>query len=316
MATIKSKTDSSKTPVLSMTRYDTVSASMIAIVAGAAALLVMLVMIWFTNRRPEAVHEQDILFVDNPGGFLDGHAGETLGGAEGPPADIADIQSSEEMANDPVVEETELEDVNFQETVDSVVSAVGAQPAAQLVPTNPINIGEKNEGVRKKYKGTGKKPLGDGPGVGGFGREQRWFVDFASGGTLDEYAKQLDFFKIEMAAYFPGGKLVYISNMAQPQPTTRESQADAGEQRLYMTWKAAGAARRQADVQLFKKAGVDAGNALILHFYAKETEQNLSSQETQFRGRPPKEILRTYFTVRSDGGGGYKFVVTRQTYVN
>jgi hypothetical protein len=299
-----------------MTRYDVVSALMIALVAGAAVAVGFLVMIWFTNLRPETSREQEVLFVDNPGGFLDGHAGETLGGPDGPPADIADIQSSEEMANDPVVEETELEDVNFQETVDSVVSAVGVQPAAQLVPTNPINVGEKNEGVRRKVKGTGKKPLGDGPGIGGFGREQRWFVEFASGGTLDEYAKQLDFFKIELAAYFSGGKLTYISNMSQAQPAIKNGEANESEKRLYMTWKSGGAARRAADVQLFKKAGVDASDALILHFYAKETEQLLSNQETKFRGRPSKEILRTYFTVRPDGAGGYNFVVTRQTYVS
>src|SRR5262245_56331854 len=115
MATAQ-KRQSTRTPVMSMTRYDNVSATMLAIVSALAVMLACCVMIWYSNRRPAPSGEKEVLFVDNPGGFLDGHAGETLGGNEGPPADIADIQSSDEMKDDPVVEESEVEDVNFQET--------------------------------------------------------------------------------------------------------------------------------------------------------------------------------------------------------
>ena len=214
-----------------------------------------------------------------------------------------------------MVQEAEMEDANSTETLDDIatLSEIGAQQVQQMVAANPVNVGERNDGVRKKYKGTGKKPLGNGPGVGGFGREQRWFVRFADGSNIDEYARQLDFFKVELGAYVPGGKLTYLTNASQAQPTTRAAEVGADEQRLYMTWKSAG--RREADVQIFRKAGIDATNAVIMHFYPPETEQQMAKAETDYRGRAVADILRTYFVVRSNGADGYLFVVTAQTYI-
>ena len=93
------------------------------------------------------------------------------------------------------------------------------------------------------------------------------------------------------------GRLVYMSNMSADQPMTREIKEDAasGEQRLFMNWADGSEDRRQADVELFQKAGVDASAAAILHFYPSETENLMATIEQEFGGarlpRNPKDIF-------------------------
>lgn len=77
-----------------------------------------------------------------------------------------------------------------------------------------------------------------------------------------------------------------------------------------MTWQGGGT-RREADVKLFQRAGVDASQGTIFHFYPRETEQLLMTIEQQYAGRRQQEIRRTYFVVER-GGDGFVFRVTRQ----
>ena len=56
------------------------------------------------------------------------------------------------------------------------------------------------------------------------------------------------------------------------------------------------------------------GDAPILHFYPERAERQLLTKELNYRNRKVGEIRRTYFSVER-GGGGYEFVVTRQTYL-
>ena len=103
-----------------------------------------------------------------------------------------------------------------------------------------------------------------------------------------------------------------IKNVSQKKPTTRTLQTGKGEDRLYMTWR--GGSRQQVDRELFKKAGIDATAATIMHFYATATENLLAQVEVSYRNRKSAEIRRTYFNVRKDGSG-YKFLVTSQSYL-
>jgi len=131
--------------------------------------------------------------------------------------------------------------------------------------------------------------------------------------NLDEYARQLDFFGIEFGAIVDG-KLVYLSKLASPSPIVRTAAGGADEKRLYMTWQ--GGSRKQADLQLFQKAGIAVGNGVIFQFYPKDTEDRLARLELAYRSRRANDIRRTYFTVqRIAGGGGYEFTVAHQTYL-
>jgi hypothetical protein len=124
----------------------------------------------------------------------------------------------------------------------------------------------------------------------------------------------LDFFGIELGCRFPDeGRLVFLSKMSQANPTQREIKETDGEKekRLFMNWQDGSQDRVQADIELFKKANVDAGTGVIMHFYPAETEQLMAQLELAYGNKKTEEIRRTYFQVRRNGGG-YEFVVTKQ----
>ena len=286
-------------PVMGTTQYDKASAGMIAAVAGLLGLTGLLIAIWFTNRIPAPPEPIPFEIVEMPGGFEDGEPDESL-----------ELESPEEEVPDPAIAETTDEQSQIEEMLETIVEL--SDSASQEVDTIESES-SKNTGQVGSASGTGKRPLGmGGGGKGGFPREQRWRIKFDDG-DLDTYAKQLDFFKIELGALFQDGRLVFIKDMSQPNPTKREVKTGAGEDRLYMTWR--GGSRKQADASLFQRAGVQgAGNAMLMHFYAPETEQLLARTEVAYRNRKSDEIRSTYFSVRKDGAG-FKFVVTSQSYL-
>lgn len=304
------KTESTPTPVIRVTRYDAVSTTMIVIIIGLALIVGLLILVWMSHHKFEVAAEPEfkVLFTENPGGFLDGTEGQTLGGAEGPPAQFSDVESAPETEMDPNTPQTTIQP-DFDDTLASVSSSAPSAPP-QMLPRRAANIGERNSGINFKQKGTGRKGLGDGPGVGGFGREQRWFVRFDQGALVEEYAKQLDFFKISLGALLPDGTLIYISNVSQATPTKRVVPATEESKSLYMVWQTP--ARRKVDEELMRKAGVDATNAVLMHSYPPDTEQKLAKAEQGYRGLDPKQIAKTFFKVRPDGSGGYVFEVTSQ----
>jgi hypothetical protein len=167
----------------------------------------------------------------------------------------------------------------------------------------------------------GGKYGGTGPGEGWGDRRDRppgspapparhWEVLFGKG-TLDDYARQLDFFKIELGVLQPGNKIVYARNLAKPRPDTREvANPVAAENRYYLTWR--NDEMQQADRDLLAKAGIDPGERLILKFLPAEVEQRLAALEASRAGTEVKRIQRTRFGVRAEGGG-FAFFVLEQS---
>ena len=208
---------------------------------------------------------------------------------------------------DPALEKTPEEFTELEPTLESVIDL--ADEATDMARRqNDAQI--QNTGQPGRRIGTGKRPLGLGEGDGGgVARDQRWYVSFGQGTSVEEYARQLDFFKIELGSLQPGGRLVYASNLAESIPSTRSVTTGSDEKRLYFTWQGGG--RRAADVELLQKTGIDPGTSLLFHFYPPAVEQQLAQLERSYRNRNPKEIRRTYFAVQSTPQG-YAFVVTRQ----
>ncbi|MCH7688426.1 MAG: hypothetical protein IH899_17385, partial [Planctomycetes bacterium] len=142
----------------------------------------------------------------------------------------------------------------------------------------------------------------------------RWFVRFEDRAALDEYARQLDFFKIEMGVLFIGEKsMMVLSNLSKSRPTKKTVTASSmGKDKIHFNWS--GGSRKKADLKLLEKAGVsNAAAGMIFHFYPRKTQAKLLRNEKAYRNRPAKEIRRTYFTVKR-AGSGYEFQVTRQSY--
>ncbi len=289
-------TEPVRTPHIKLTRYDIMSSALISAVGMLGLTLIVLIAIWVANMLPTQVLLAPIMTAGD-GGWEDGVEGAT-----------PDVESPEDPTDDPSVAEDMSDVTELMEITDPVVEV--SDTAAQLVEPTEYS-GEKNTGNPGSAEGTGGRPLGSGgPGRGGAKRDQRWFVQFAEKGNLKSYAQQLDFFGIELGALFLSeGRLVYLKNVSQDQPVTREVTTGDAEKRLFMNWEDGD--RKEADAELFQKAGVDARQAAILHFYPDALEQQMARLELSYANRPSAQILRTYFEIRRSDDG-FEFVVTSQ----
>ena len=289
-----------RTPVLGVTRYDLVTSALIAGVAGLVLTVLWLTAVWITNRLAEPEHTPALELLELPGGFEDGTVDETL-----------ELVSPEEEIADPSLADMPAEETEIEQTLESVVELAdeATNQADQVFELETRNVGKAGSA-----SGTGRRALGLGPGESGLPRDQRWFVRFADRGTLRTYAEQLEQFGIQLGALIDGKKIVYLSNLTAERPKTRTVTSGAGENRLYMTWQ--GGSRRQADLEFFKRAGVDVGNGTIMHFYPPETEAMLARLERSYRNRAPDEIRRTYFLVQRSKRDRrrHEFIVTHQVY--
>ncbi|MDA1013461.1 MAG: hypothetical protein O3A00_03285 [Planctomycetota bacterium] len=280
-----------------MTRFDLVSSMMSAIAGGLVLAVLGLVLMWIFSRPPSPAATGELELIELPGGEEDGAIDETL-----------KVESPEELSQDPSLANDDQES-EIAEVLDNVME-VSDKATQMSQPT--FSSGGEHHGKPGSANGTGRAPLGAGGPGAGLGREDRWFISFNDKGTVDEYARQLEFFGIQLGALVPG-KLVQISKVAQKPPSKVTKTTGKGmEKILRFNWQ--GGDRRRADVALFKRAAHNAQNELILHFYPSETENILAKLELAYRNRKATEIRRTYFVVRSEGSG-YKFVVTRQTYL-
>lgn len=320
MSSLTESPSRTRPPAISLSSHDKVTSGLFAACLLLVTTTFLLVTIWIANRLPSHKPPPAIqLLEEDPGGdphgFVDGTPGETLAlgspdvdpnapvmsEAEEIPTDTAEVSAESLDAVADVSDSTELADSS--ETSPDAPVANRAFAMASAVPARPGSpFGTKG--------GTGRPPIGFGKGKGGFPREMRWFVKFVERGTLDEYAQQLEFFGIELGALMPDGKLVLVSKLTAAKPTVRTVTNGQEEKRLYFTWK--GGTRKGVDLQLFQKAGVDATNALIMHFYPPQTENQLAVLELQYKNRKANEIKKTYFAVRS-AKQGFEFTITSQT---
>jgi hypothetical protein len=297
MAVSKSLRESLKPPILRVTRYDLVSSFMIAVVAALVVSVIWLTVVWYSNRISKPAVPPVLELIEIPGGVDDGSIDETLR-----------IDSPDDPLDDPSLEDAPEVETEIEEMIEHVVEL--SPEAAQQVQQQ-FELDVESSGKSGSVEGTGRRALGRGAGQQGMPRDQRWFVRFSDHGGLEEYARQLQFFGIELGALLEGNRLVYLARLGSPQPVTRTVSSGGGEKRLYMTWQ--GGNLRRLDVQLFHKAGIDVGVGTVFHFYPPETEAMLAKSEREYRNVPVKQIRRTYFVVRRSGAT-YKFVVTRQTF--
>jgi hypothetical protein len=277
---------------------------------------VLVVAVWFLflvwdSFRPHVAKLQQPIEVipDESGGIENGSPTESLK-LEGTGPERADATPGE-VSDDSRPEVMEvLQSVSLEAASADAAGAVTAGSSDQLqLDTAPVASPKGGFAL-----GTGTKPaLGGGPGSkGGWPRHQRWYVYFPDEGSLSTYTKQLDYFGIELGALMPDQTMTYLSQFSDAKPTARTAANGEGEKRLFFTWQ--GGKRRDADVQLFTKAGVPIGpDTIIFHFYPPATENMLAVKEKAYRDRPVRQIRRTFFSV-IPSAGGYDFEVTRQVY--
>jgi hypothetical protein len=284
-----------KPPVLKTTRYDLVSAVMIAAFIGVVLLTVWVAALWLANRRIKTETDLPVEML-NLGGYEDGAPDETL-----------KVESPEDPSDDPAVVDTATEQNEVKETIENVIT--DAAKTAQQVPQQS-DLASENSGKLGSREGSGRRSLGVGGGEGNFG--QRWFIRFGDEGTLDVYAEQLDFFKIDLGL-LQNKKIYRLSGLSRQSVTPREYTSGASlKNQHYFTW--AGGGRKKADIKLFKsRANLDASRGIIFHFYAQSTIRLLADLEKSKSNRPANQIQRTYFIVVKKGTG-YEFAITKIIY--
>ncbi len=141
-------------------------------------------------------------------------------------------------------------------------------------------------------------------------RGGEWEIVFADEITVEEYARQMDYFKIEIAAVSKNGKIETISKVSQRKPEKRVGHTTT-DYRLHLGWKKG--QLHAADRKLLAKAGIASGDKELWHFFQTETQARLAALERAYADRPPSEITRTRFEVRPAAeGDGYEFVVIEQ----
>ncbi len=231
---------------LEVTRYDRASSWLIAMLVTAGVTVVLLVSLWLSGQihGPEAATGPVKLL---PGG-QGGGDGRTPGGTQ------LDTPSKEDrIGNDKT---------DFQP--EKSLSALGVAAA------NAADLDERDPGVQGSQGKGGGTRGGDGPGRGrdhGPGDEgdlrlpdfqpvlpRNWEVVFQKGNTLDLYARQLDFFKIELGVVLPDNKIAYAFNLSKRKPESRVSADPANtERRYYLTWRSGDL--EQADRELLLPRG-------------------------------------------------------------
>ncbi len=293
-------------PFLKFSSYDITSSLLIALGIAIVGGVAWAFSLFWTTIPPKPPVFVPLQMVERVGGGVeDGDPNETLN-IESP-----EVESDEVKQQDEIIEVVTMTDVT--DVAERMDNLVGDQASAQTEQGEPQAAQTGLDDRNGSAKGTGnRRPLGFGPGNGGgVAAELRWFIRFADGSSLTEYAKQLDFFGIELGAIMPDGRIAYITGMAGT-PKVRYGTSGKDEKRLYMKWE--GGERRKADEKLFQKAGITVGRNVIFHFYPQQTEILMVSLETSFAKRNLREIRRTYFVVNTKGAG-YEFQVTRQTYL-
>ena len=274
---------------LRVSRYENVASMLIALLILLGVIVAMLFLIWLGSQIFAGQAAVPVELVD-------------IGTGEGAPGEgmMLDTPDAEEVG-----EEIEIEEQPLKETLETIANAVAAREP-QLDDPSLVERARRRGGSR----GTGHG-LGGGGGTGrGLGQSRGWEIAFDKGSTLETYARQLDFFRIELGVLLPDNKVQYAANLATATPTVRVGPADQ-EKRYYLTWRRG--ELQQADKELLAKAGIAAEGKLILKFLPPDVEATLMQLEkmnAKARGDP---VRSTRFGVRTEGNG-FSFYVIEQTY--
>jgi hypothetical protein len=293
--------------VFGESEFDRVTSMLMAIVVGAAIVVGWLFLIYKTNQAYARRVTSPLQIIDvfgGGGGAPDGTPGSTE------KVDITGADASTRASNNEA-DAADFEEPSVQATpaamLDAVAEAGTSLAEVDLGAVMPSG-GVVASGKRSSKLGTGGPGLGFGPGDGGVPAEQRWSVAYNPGQTLDEYARQLDALGVEFAVVSGPNQLTFVSHFSAAAPTKRYGNGQ-GDARLYFLWQGKG--RRESDVALLRKAGIEVGDGVLMQFYPKIVEQQLAQLEVRYRGRQPGEIRFTRFSV-VPSGDGYGFEVLAQ----
>jgi hypothetical protein len=293
--------------VIGETQYDQVTSLLMAIVLGAILVVGWMALVYASSQAyaSRVTAPMQIIEVTGGGGGTPEGTPSSTEKIDVAGADAASMASNnEEVAGD-------FEEPAVQQTPGAMLEAVteaGQNLAEVDLGAFMPSGGPIASGKRASKLGSGGPGLGSGPGDGGVSREQRWSIIYGRDQSPEEYARQLDAFGVEMAVVNGPDQLLYVRNFSQDQPEKRYG-SGRGDGRLYFLWQGRG--RKESDIALLTKAGVNVGDGVVLQFYKREIEERLAQLEVRYKGRQPGEIRVTRFSVVPKGNT-YDFVVLAQ----
>ncbi len=278
---------------LGVSRYDQVAGLLVAVLLVFGLVTFMMFLIWLSSQLFWVRAAAPVTMLEDVGG---GGSGQ--------------LQAGEREMEEPNPEELqELTDPPVEQSLESIASIVNVEAVQLEALEGNVGLGT-GEGTGT---GDGKGAGPGGPGTSdGIPAWERWEVRMRAESDA-EYARQLDFFKIELGVAGGGNPNVdYISNLSSAKPTVRHGDPK-NEKRLNFLHRSG--ELRQADRRLAAKAGVKTDGRVVFQFYDQQTYQLLLSLEAAKKGnRRIKEVLRTVFAVRGSAGR-YEFYVVEQQYI-
>ncbi|MBM3998898.1 MAG: hypothetical protein FJ297_05040 [Planctomycetes bacterium] len=163
---------------------------------------------------------------------------------------------------------------------------------------------------RGSGRGDSRPPGPEGEGEGVIPPWERWEIRYSSA-SIAEYARQLDFFQIELGAAGGSKMADYVSQFTSNPPSKRQG-ASKEEKRVYLTWRTG--KLKEFDEVLIGRAGVATNGRILMQFIPPAVYDRLHQLEFEnSKGRSPKEWLRTIFGVRKSGSG-YDYYIIDQTF--
>jgi len=268
-----------------VTTYDRMSAFLVASVLCVGFLFSVLFVIWITHAIVFRPHQPKVFGV---GGIEKGTQGLE---------DSMDQPSPEEL--------TDIVEPEFINTLSSVHLAVALTHA----PTHGTGTGLGRPGIggedMRQYVPPPTPIVPDNV-------LQRWLVHFSLVGE-EAYAKQLDFFEIELGAIERKLPIVkYARNLSLPHPVIREGQRTA-ESRNYFV-HASGGQLTQMSQALLNRAGIKTENCYLAQFFSTGLcEQLLAVEEVGLKSRSLDDVRKTVFAIRHKGDG-YEIYVERYEF--
>ncbi len=288
MSSLKRSTESGEAPPydLKVSAYERVASMLVALLILLGTTVGVLLMVWLGSRIFATQTTVPVEMVE-------------LGTGSGPLGEGMDLQTPD---MEQIGQQLEFDQPETSQTLAQIATAVVDQPLLDdLFASLPPQGGSRGRG----------QGLGGGvSGGGGSGQTRRWEIAFDKGNTLETYARQLDFFRIELGVLLPDNRVQYAWNLAKATPDTRIGPADQ-EKRYYLTWRRG--ELQQADVELLAKAGIAAEGKLVLKFLPVEVEATLVQLEKAYARGRQLEVRSTRFGVKTQGDG-YGFFVIEQTY--
>lgn len=266
--------------------YDRLNAFVLAALVLLGSFAAILFMLWMNAKsRPMEATPDAVFIIGDPG--------------EEKPEGIAD-----DVLEPGVEEFPEVETPQLAEALLAVTSAVSS-------------IQARDEHVSGTATQMGRGPgLGsrDGGGGGGDGMPG-WEVNVEAR-DRGSYAKQLSFFKIQIAAVNELNNNVY--RLADPGGSATLTQTSKGEEKSQKTVLFAHKNPRlkEWDNDLLRRAGRDPQGYVVGQIYPQDlinTIRGLEEAYTKQQGREMKEVRTTSFKI-VESGNEYKFEVSGQTY--